>query len=104
MSQRYLGHNPLGALMVVALLLVVGVQAGFGLFAVDDNDLVGGPLYRLVDEAANKRATGLHGLLFDNVLLPLIGIHVLANVFYALVEARAADPRHGHGAEAGGRL
>jgi cytochrome b len=85
-SQRFLGHNPLGALMVVALLLVVGVQAGFGLFAVDDNDLVGGPLYRLVDEAANKRATGLHGFLFDKVLLPLVGIHVLANIFYALVK------------------
>jgi len=85
-SQRFLGHNPLGALMVIALLLVVGVQAGFGLFAVDDNDLVGGPLYRLVDEAANKRATSLHGFLFDNVLLPLIGIHVLANILYALVK------------------
>jgi cytochrome b len=85
-AQRFLGHNPLGAMMVVALLVVVGVQAGFGLFAVDDNDLVGGPLYRLVDEAANKRATGLHGLLFDNVLLPLVGIHVLANILYALLK------------------
>jgi cytochrome b len=85
-AQRYLGHNPLGALMVVTLLSVVAGQAGFGLFAVDDNDLVGGPLYRLISEDGNQRAAGLHGLLFDNVLLPLVGIHVLANVFYALVK------------------
>jgi cytochrome b len=85
-SQRFLGHNPIGALMVVALLATVAVQAGFGLFAVDDNDLVGGPLYRLVDEDANKRAAGLHAFSFDKVLLPLVAIHVLANIFYAVVK------------------
>jgi cytochrome b len=85
-AQRFLGHNPLGALMVVLLLVAVAVQAGFGLFAVDDNDLVGGPLYRLVDEHANKRAAGLHAFSFDKVLLPLIVIHLLANIFYAVVK------------------
>lgn len=85
-AQRFLGHNPLGGLMVLTLLAVVAVQAGLGLFAVDDNDLVGGPLYRLISEDGNQRAAGLHGLLFENVLLPLVGIHLLANILYVLVK------------------
>jgi cytochrome b len=85
-AQRFLGHNPLGAMMVLALLAVVAAQAGFGLFAVDDNDLVGGPLYRLVGGDGNARATALHGSLFDNVLLPLVAIHVLANILYGLLK------------------
>jgi len=82
-AARYLGHNPLGALMVLALLATVAVQAGFGLFATDDNDLVGGPLYRLVEEAQNVRAARLHGFVFNFVLLPLVALHIAANVLYA---------------------
>lgn len=82
----YLGHNPLGALMVLALLAVLAVMGVLGLFATDDNDLVGGPLYRLVGEAGNQRATRLHGFIFNFVLLPLLALHVVANVFYAAVK------------------
>lgn len=83
---RYLGHNPLGALMVLALLATISMQAGFGLFATDDNDLVGGPLYRLVDEAQNTRAARLHGFVFNFLLLPLVLLHVAVNTLYALVK------------------
>jgi len=82
---RYLGHNPLGALMVLTLLATVLVQAGFGLFATDDNDLVGGPLYRLVDEARNTSAARLHGFIFNFVLLPLAALHIAVNALYTLV-------------------
>jgi cytochrome b len=85
-AARYLGHNPLGALMVLALLTTVAVQAGFGLFATDDNDLVGGPLYRLVDEAQNVRAARLHGFIFNFVLLPLVLLHIVINTLYTLVK------------------
>ncbi len=85
-APRYLGHNPLGALMVLALLATVAMQAGFGLFATDDNDLVGGPLYRLVGEAQNTRAARLHGIVFNFVLLPLVLLHVVANTLYTLVK------------------
>lgn len=85
-AQHYLGHNPLGALMVLALLATVALIGGFGLFATDDNDLVGGPLYRLVDEPQNTTATRWHGRLFDYVLLPLAGLHILANVLYGLLK------------------
>jgi cytochrome b len=85
-TERYLGHNPLGAYMVIALLGMVLLQASFGLFAVDDNDLTGGPLYRLVSEDTNKWATSWHGWLFDMVLLPLVAVHVSANVLYGVVK------------------
>ncbi len=85
-AARYLGHNPLGALMVVALLATVATIASFGLFATDDNDLVGGPLYRLVEESQNARAARLHALFFNFVLLPLTALHVAVNVGYALAK------------------
>jgi cytochrome b len=85
-TARYLGHNPLGALMVVALLAALTAISGFGLFATDDNDLVGGPLYRLVEEQQNARATRLHDQLFNYVLLPLAALHIAANVLYTLVK------------------
>jgi cytochrome b len=85
-SRRFLGHNPLGAYMVLALLAALAAQGSFGLFAVDDNDLTGGPLYRLVSEATNKWATGKHALVFHYVILPLVAIHIAANVLYGLVK------------------
>lgn len=90
--RRYLGHNPLGALMVLALLAVLFSQACFGLFAIDDNDLVGGPLHRLVEEDTTKWATGWHGRIFDFVLLPLIGLHIVANVLYGVVKKEPLIP------------
>ncbi|MGE0025401.1 MAG: cytochrome b/b6 domain-containing protein [Hyphomicrobium sp.] len=85
-APRYLGHNPVGALMVVALLAIVATQATLGLFATDDNDLVGGPLYRLVDEAQNRLATRWHDRLFHLALLPLAILHIAVNTLYTLVK------------------
>lgn len=85
-AARYLGHNPLGAMMVLALLAALALQAGFGLFATDDNDLVGGPLYRLVGEQQNVRAARLHGQIFNFVLLPLLLLHIVVNALYTLVK------------------
>lgn len=83
---RYLGHNPLGALMVVALLSTVAAIATLGLFAVDDNDLVGGPLYALVGESANITLTRRHDQVFHLVLLPLVLLHITVNTLYTLVK------------------
>ncbi len=85
-SHRYLGHNPAGAIMVLALLGVLVAQASFGLFATDDNDLVGGPLYRLVEEGTNGWARGWHRRIFDYVLLPLVTVHIAANLLYQLIK------------------
>ena len=81
-ARHYLGHNPLGAWMVLAMLAALFTQAGAGLFATDENELTGGPLYRLVSEAANAWATRWHGRVFHYVILPLVAIHIAANVLY----------------------
>lgn len=78
---RGVGHNPLGALSVVALLGLVSVQVGLGLFASDEDGLMQGPLAGLVSMGASDTAKELHEELF-NFLLALIGLHVAAILYY----------------------
>lgn len=79
-----LGHNPLGALSVFALLGLLAAQAGTGLFANDDIAFTG-PLYAWIDEDLALRLTGIHHQL-ANVLFGLAGLHVAAIVFYVRVK------------------
>jgi cytochrome b len=79
-----LGHNPLGALSVFALLALTALQVGLGLFTNDDISFQG-PLYRLVDGDLSAILTGWHRLLADG-LLAFIGLHVASIVFYKLVK------------------
>lgn len=83
-SRRYLGHNPLGGWMVMALLSVLAAQGMLGLFTVEHNDIAAGPLARLVGEAATKTASRWHHFVFDFVLLPLVAVHVAANIGYGI--------------------
>ncbi|MFN3523897.1 MAG: cytochrome b/b6 domain-containing protein [Phenylobacterium sp.] len=75
------GHNPLGALSVLALLAALIAQVGFGLFAVDVDGLESGPLSHLVDFDTGRVFAELHETSF-NVLLVLIGLHLAAIAFY----------------------
>jgi len=78
-----IGHNPLGALSVVALLAAVGIQVGLGLVAEDEDGLYTGPLNRLVSIDTSDKARDLHETWF-NVLLALIALHVAAILYYRL--------------------
>jgi len=78
---RGIGHNPLGALSVVALLGLVSLQVGLGLIASDEDGLMQGPLVNLVSMGVSDTATELHEELF-NVLLALIGLHIAAILYY----------------------
>ena len=78
------GHNPLGGWMVVALLLLLLIQAGTGLFANDDI-FTEGPLAHLVSKAASDQLTVIHKTNF-NILLVLIALHVAAAFFYLFVK------------------
>lgn len=80
---RGIGHNPIGALSVVALLGVVGVQVGLGLFASDEDGIMQGPLARLIGFDAQATVTDLHEDLF-NVLLALAALHIAAILVYRL--------------------
>lgn len=75
------GHNPLGALSVIALLLAMATQVALGLFAVDVDGIESGPLSHLVSFDTGRTCAKLHHQLFD-VLLALIALHVASVLFY----------------------
>ncbi len=79
-----LGHNPLGALSVFALLGLLTVQVSTGLLANDDIAFVG-PLYDLIDKELSNQLTSLHHKIGD-LLIILVGLHVAAIMFYAHVK------------------
>lgn len=81
---RGLGHNPLGALSVLALLGVLSLQAASGLFANDDIAF-SGYLAPLVDRHLSNDFTGIHHWL-EKILLLLVALHVGAILFYARVK------------------
>lgn len=81
-----IGHNAAGGWMVVALLALLLVQAGTGLFA-DDQVLTRGPLARRVDEAWSDIATSVH-LRVVWAIVALAVIHVLAVLAYRLLAGR----------------
>jgi len=80
-----IGHNPLGALSVLALLAMVGLIVGLGLFASDEDGVLPGPLSHLVSYEAAEAATELHEALFDP-LLALIALHFAAILYHAAVK------------------
>jgi cytochrome b len=83
-SPRHLGHNPMGAISVLAFLLVVGFQAISGLFA-DDDIMLRGPYASMVGSEWSGFITKLHKWNSDLILI-LIGIHIAAILFYMFVK------------------
>jgi cytochrome b len=79
-----LGHNPLGAFSVFALLGLLEAQATTGLFSNDDISFTG-PLFDLVNENLAGQLTGWHRQ-FATALYVLLGLHVAAIAFYARVK------------------
>jgi cytochrome b len=78
------GHNPLGAISVIALLAVLATLVGAGLFANDDIAFEG-PLFSLVSKSFSNKLSAIHSYGF-NVLAALVVLHVAAIVFYARVK------------------
>lgn len=79
-----LGHNPLGALSVIALLGLLSLQVGTGLFAHDDafNE---GPFHGWVSSAMADWLTAVHKQSFY-VLLGLIALHVVAVFVHVVIK------------------
>lgn len=78
-----IGHSPIGALSVVALLVLVTVQATTGLFASDDI-YTEGPLVKFVSSDFGKLATEIHKV-NSNLLLVMIALHIAAVLYYLFV-------------------
>jgi cytochrome b len=85
---RYdVGHSPLGALSVFALLAILLVQVATGLVA-DDEIATVGPLNRFVEGALALRATSWHKNLGQYLIIALVALHVVAVLFYLLKKGR----------------
>jgi cytochrome b len=83
-KRPFLGHNPLGTVMIVVLLVAVLVQGVLGLFTLEHNEIVAGPLKRLISDETTELVSKWH-LRGFNILLVFVAIHISANIAYALI-------------------
>lgn len=83
--EHRVGHNPLGAFSVFALLAILLLQVGTGLFS-DDEIAFTGPLVSLVSGDTVSRATSYHKNVGKLIVLALVVLHLGAIAFYKLVK------------------
>ncbi len=81
------GHSPLGALSVFALLAILAAQVGSGLFA-DDEISNTGPLIKFVSGATSSLLTSWHKTFGQGIILTLVVLHVAAIVMYRVRRGR----------------
>jgi cytochrome b len=98
-DQHEVGHSPLGALSVFALLLVLAVQLGTGLVA-DDEIANIGPLNKFVATDTGLLATGWHKTWGQWLLIGLVVLHVLAIVYYTFAKKKSLVRPMVHGDKA----
>jgi cytochrome b len=75
------GHSPVGALSVLAMLSVLVAQVLTGLVA-DDEIATTGPLYRFVSSALSLQATAWHKQWGQWLIIALVAMHVAAIAYY----------------------
>lgn len=78
------GHNPLGAFSVLAMLAWLLLQVGSGLIA-DDEIAITGPLVRFVSGELSLRWTAYHAGYGQWGLYLLVGLHLAAILYYRAV-------------------
>lgn len=81
------GHSPLGALSVFALLAVLAAQVGTGLFA-DDEIATTGPLNKFVAGSTGLALTGWHKGWGETLVIALALLHVAAVLVYLVAKKR----------------
>lgn len=81
-GRTYLGHNPVGGLMVIVLLVALSLQWITGLFN-SDQVFWYGPFYEWGSNAVLETAASLHYQLPD-ILLALVAMHILAVLYHEL--------------------
>lgn len=83
--EHRVGHTPLGALSVFALLLILLAQVATGLMS-DDEISFFGPLVRFVSGDTVALATNYHKNVGKFIVIALVVLHVAAIVFYKWVK------------------
>lgn len=91
-----IGHNPLGALSVLALLCFPLLQVATGLFS-DDEIATTGPLAKMVSSYWVGKATYYHTAIGQYVLYALVLLHIGAIIFYRLKHHQNLVPSMWHG-------
>ena len=81
LPEHSVGHSPVGAGSVFALLLLLAAQVGTGLLS-DDEIAFAGPLSRFVSGTTVSVATWYHSNVGRWILIALITLHVAAILFY----------------------
>ncbi|HET9023360.1 MAG TPA: cytochrome b/b6 domain-containing protein [Burkholderiaceae bacterium] len=74
------GHSPLAAVSVLALLGLLLLQAGTGLFS-NDGNFTEGPLARLASRATSEQLSTVHRL-GEWAIYTLVGLHIAAIAYY----------------------
>jgi len=98
--RAYLGHNPLGGLMSIILLMALSIQWISGLFNSDDIFWFG-PFNALVSGETASQLAYIHKVLPD-WLLGLVGVHIFGVLYHEvcfkerLVEAMIHGRKHHH--------
>ncbi len=90
------GHNPLGALSVLALLCFALLQVATGLIS-DDEIATAGPLAKMVSGTWVGKATYYHNAIGQYVLYALVSLHLAAMVFYRFKRKDNLVPAMWHG-------
>jgi cytochrome b len=95
-SPRSIGHNPVGGLMVVFMLLLVAVQVATGLFTTDDV-VWAGPYNPAVSSSTASTLSSIHNINF-NFIMGAVALHIAAIVFYTLYKKQnlVVPMLHGH--------
>lgn len=81
------GHNPLGALAVFALLGVLLLQAVGGMLSNDDIASEG-PLVKFISKDLSDQITWWHTEVGSLLIYVLVGLHVLAILYYRIIRRR----------------
>jgi len=87
-AEHRVGHNPLGALSVFALLLVLLLQVLSGLLT-DDAIFYAGPWVTWASPEWVDRASNYHDEVGKLLLIALVALHLLALLYHKLVKREA---------------
>jgi len=74
------GHNPLGSLMVILMIVLIALQAVSGLF-IDDDVFSAGPYYGSITSETEKIMSFLHHNLFDIMIISIV-LHLSVITYY----------------------
>ncbi len=86
-TKCYPGHNPLGSLMVVLMIVLILSQAISGLF-INDDVFSSGPYYGELSNTATEWMSFIHHNAFD-FILAAIALHIGAIFYYRVVKKKA---------------